>query len=53
MQIVPSKNGYPDDPKWLEYNWLFDGVNFIVFDSYDEKEEYIKINYPYIDNSEG
>lgn len=38
--------GYPNDPSNLLSPWLYDGVNFIVFEDFDEKEEYCKKNYP-------
>lgn len=38
--------GYPNDPNDLNYPWLYDGINFIVFDDYDEKDAYCRKNYP-------
>ena len=46
IYVEHNKWGVPLDEKWLNYPNLYDGVNFIVFDDFDEKDEYCRKNYP-------
>jgi hypothetical protein len=47
MRIVPHNGqGFPIDPDYMNYNFLFDGEKFIFFEDAQEQEDYIKANFP-------
>lgn len=38
--------GVPNDLNYLNFPWLYDGVNFIVFEDFEEKDQYCRQHYP-------
>lgn len=46
IKVEFSENGAPLDEKYLNANKLFNGSELIIFDSFEEMNQYLSEHYP-------